>query len=137
TMICPLASRSNATSNTKFASAGISVPLNACRAVGAPSGAPLIAYTIPLSVSVTSDAGTPVKSPHAATVTTVAAAIRKASLGFGALNRRIMFGGLKGEEYDCVGHSSSDWDRLTSTMLISSFAHDFAGELETGNAEHS
>ena len=38
-----------------------------------------------------------------------------------------MFGELKDEKYDCNSHSSSDWDRLTSTIFTSSFATTLAG----------
>ncbi len=64
-------------SNVNDALAGSSVPLNISSAVGAPGGAPLIAYTTPLSDSVARDAGTP-KSLHPTTAIAKIAATKPA-----------------------------------------------------------
>src|SRR5438309_11666422 len=74
TTMLPLASMSKATSKMKLAFAERSVPLNRWNAEGAPGGAPLSAYTVPVSVTVGSDAGTPVKLLHAAATRAHAAA---------------------------------------------------------------
>ena len=114
-------------SNTKLDVAGSSVPLKTCNAVGALNGAPFIAYTLPVCVTVGRDAGTPVKSPQAAPATAMVNAARATVVGFDLRIRRVMFGEFKGEGYDAWYDCSSDWCRLTSTIRSSSFATTLQG----------